>query len=110
LVGPHATATGVENIIGWRGGPRDRLNPDARSHLTEVRRLLPSGQLRAAEMLARGALLGTPRRQNPYQSLVDLELLFSHPPGDTSEYHRELDLDQAVVTVQYRRGGTQFWR
>ncbi|HEV7216970.1 MAG TPA: glycoside hydrolase family 95 protein, partial [Chloroflexota bacterium] len=94
----------------WYGGPRDRLNPDAASNVGEVRRLLFAGQLRAAEMLARSALLSTPRRQNPYQTLGDLDVVFVHAPGETSDYRRELDLDDAVVTVQYRRNGVHFRR
>jgi alpha-L-fucosidase 2 len=94
----------------WYGGPRDRLNPDAASNIGEVRRLLFAGQLRAAELLARGALLSTPRRQNPYQTLADLELLFFHAPGEMSDYRRELDLDEAVLTVQYRRNAVTFRR
>ena len=94
----------------WYGGPRDRLNPDAARNVGEVRRLLFAGQLRAAELLARGALLSTPRRQNPYQTLADLELLFFHAPGETSDYHRQLDLDEAVASVQYQRNGVSFRR
>jgi alpha-L-fucosidase 2 len=94
----------------WYGGPRDRLNPDAAANINEVRRLLLAGQLRAAELLARGALLSTPRRQNPYQTLADLELLFYPEPGEVSDYRRELHLDDAIARVSYRRNGVTVQR
>src|SRR5579859_2282367 len=76
----------------WYGGPRDRVNPDALEHLPEVRRLLFAGQPRAAELLARGAMLGTPCRQNPYQPLGDLELRFFGRQGEATDYQRDLGL------------------
>jgi len=36
----------------WYGGPVDRINPDARRYLPEIRRLILAGEIKKAEQLA----------------------------------------------------------
>lgn len=93
----------------WSGGPRDCNNPEALDHLEEVRRLLFEGKPQEAFRLADRYLMGKPRTLRPYQTLGDLRLSF---PGHDSftDYRRELDLEDAVVRVQYRVGGVQYTR
>ena len=54
-------------------------------------------------------MMGVPYEQMKYQSLGELSLRF---PGQDSitDYRRELDLDRAIVTVQYRVGNVWFTR
>jgi alpha-L-fucosidase 2 len=93
----------------WNGGPYDPTNPEALAALPEVRRLIGAGRYAAAAALAEAKLLGVPKLQPAYQPLGDLLLEF---PGHDlyREYHRELDLDRALVTVQYVVGDTTFTR
>src|SRR5439155_13073013 len=61
----------------WAGERRDRLNPAGPAAVTEVRRLLAEGKAVEAEALADKAIIATPRRMPPYQSLGDLHLAFA---------------------------------
>ena len=44
----------------WYGGPRSRLNPDARAHVAKVREPSLSGRIRETERLSMTALAGVP--------------------------------------------------
>ncbi|MGQ9523463.1 MAG: glycoside hydrolase family 95 protein [Armatimonadota bacterium] len=97
-----------ENSL-WDGHKQDTTNPDALRYLPEVRRLLFEGKNREATELAEKYLMGRPARIKSYQSLGDLWLDTGH--GEQVDgYRRELDLDSAVVRVQYRAGDTTFTR
>jgi len=97
-----------ENSL-WDGHKQDTTNPDALRYLPEVRRLLFEGKNREATELADKYLMGRPARIKSYQSLGDLWLDTGHAE-QVEGYRRELDLDSAVVRVQYRVGGTTFAR
>lgn len=85
----------------WYGGPRDRINPDARNYLPRIRKLLADGRLKEAEDLAALTLTGTPETQRHYEPLGDLLLTMKHEKALTSDYSRVLDLDNAVSSVEY---------
>lgn len=93
----------------WAGEKRDRINPEGRRNMAEVRRLLLAGRPLEAERLAEETIISIPKRMPPYQPLGDLLLRF---PGhdDATEYVRELDLDSAVALVTYRVGDARFRR
>src|SRR6266545_1991147 len=93
----------------WAGEKRDRLNPAGPAAVAEVRRLLFAGKAAEAEALADKAIISTPRRMPPYQTLGDLSLKFSGSSG-TTHYRRELDLDAAVARVRFTIGDTAFTR
>lgn len=94
----------------WHGGPRNRNNPEALRQLPEIRRLIFEGRLQEAQKLAVMALSGTPENQRHYMPLGDLLLKLEDGCGDASEYSRELDLEQGVVRIAYRREGIQYRR
>src|SRR5512146_1714782 len=60
----------------WGGGPHDYTNPDAYSHLDEVRKLIFAGKADEAEKLAAG-MMGKPKLLMPYQPFCDLRLRFA---------------------------------
>ena len=91
------------------GGPRDTDNPEARSHLPEVRRCSSPGKPREAYALAERKLMGKPWRLESYQTLGDLRLR-SITKATITDYRRELDLDTAVARVTYRVGGVRYTR
>ncbi|HEX2340644.1 MAG TPA: glycoside hydrolase family 95 protein [Vicinamibacterales bacterium] len=93
----------------WRGGPRERDNPDALAYLPEVRRLLFAGSPVEANALAEKKLMGRPSRLQSYQTLGDLRIAFEHD-APIEEYRRELDIDSAVARVTYRAGGVGYTR
>ena len=111
----------------WAGEKRDRLNPAGPEAVREVRRLLAEGKAAEAEALADKAIISTPRRMPPYQTLGDLTLKFSsggltqengsradsgvRPRYKSAvEYRRELDLDDAIARVRFSAGETIFTR
>jgi len=93
----------------WAGEHRDRNNPEAAKALPEVRRLLFAGMPHEAETLAERAIISTPKRLPPYQTMGDLRIR-SAEPGEVIEYRRELDLDTAIVRVTYRGSDSKYTR
>jgi alpha-L-fucosidase 2 len=93
----------------WSGGRQNPQNPEALTHLPEVRRLLFEGRYAEAEALAEKFLMGEPRRVKPYQTLGDLWLEFDHE-GEATGYRRDLDLATGIATVRYRVGEATFTR
>lgn len=85
----------------WYGGHIDRINPDAKSHLEEVRGLILSGKIPEAENLLRYTFSGTPRSERPYQPLGNVEMTFHETGTEISGYRRELDLEKGIVTECY---------
>jgi len=93
----------------WYGGPLDRNNPDALSHLQTIRDLIIKGRIKEAEKLAVLALSGMPESQRHYQLLCDMFIYFKNH-GEIFDYRRELDLNHAVARVVYKLKNTVFKR
>ncbi len=93
----------------WAGQKLDRVNPQAAASLPEIRRLLFAGKPAEAEAIADKTIISVPRRMPPYETLGDLSLRFQID-GTSSDYRRELDLDDAVARVRYTAGGVLFTR
>lgn len=92
----------------WGGVPHDYTNPEAYSHLEEIRRLIFVGQVEEAEKLSE-TMMGTPKMLMPYQPFCDLRLHF--PKHDqATEYRRELKLDDAIAETTYKIGSVNFRR
>ncbi len=90
----------------WSGGPVDWNNPEALEVLPRIRQLIMERDFVEADRL-------TKRMMGPYTQsylpLGDLWIQFDH--GDVARnYHRELDLDQAVAAVRYRIGEAEYRR
>jgi alpha-L-fucosidase 2 len=92
----------------WGGGPHNYTNPEAYTHLEEIRQLIFAGKVDEAEKLS-GTLMGQPKLLMPYQPFCDVRL---HFPGhdQATEYRRELHLDDAVAEIAYRVGSAYFRR
>ncbi|HEX2947318.1 MAG TPA: glycoside hydrolase family 95 protein [Clostridia bacterium] len=94
----------------WYGDPIDRNNPDALKNLPIIRRLLFEGRIREAERLASMALSGVPESQRPYQTMGDLFLNFEVDGNHTDNYERELNLENATVSVAFNSAGVNYTR
>lgn len=91
----------------WSGSPKDWNNPKAKEALGVIRSLLAEGRHEEAEKLSKSSMMG-PYTQS-YQPLGDLHLQFYH--GDFCQrYHRELDIDKAIVKVSYEIGNVKYTR
>ncbi len=87
---------------GWYGGPRDRINPDAREYMPEIRRLMREGRVKEAERLAVLALTGTPETQRHFTTMGIAVLdFFGHQDADAQNYRHTLDLDTATAVKEY---------
>lgn len=92
----------------WSGNVRDYDRIGAYKNLPEIRRLFVEGKPLEAEKKITQEMLGE-RPLGCYQPLGDIHLNF---PGmdQFSDYHRELDLDRAVVRTTFQSGGATFVR
>ncbi|MDN3026112.1 glycoside hydrolase family 95 protein [Streptomyces sp. S.PB5] len=93
----------------WAGGPYEPANPQGLANLPEIRRRIFSGQWGPAQDLIDSTFLGNPVGELMYQTVGDLRLTFPGT-GDVGSYRRELDLDTAVATTTYTRGGVAYRR
>ena len=103
----------------WSGSPDDDNNPEAFGSLNKIRELLFQGKYKEATDLTlktqvcKGAGSGYGNGANVpfgcFQTLGDLWIDFGKN-SEYTNYHRELDLDRAVVTISYQQDGVQFKR
>jgi alpha-L-fucosidase 2 len=93
----------------WAGYPRNANNPSALKNLPDVRRLIFEGKELEATELAVHTMLGTPDHVQSYQTLGDLRLETALTDQFT-DYRRVLDLDQAVVKVEFLHQGARHTR
>ncbi|XP_002969986.2 alpha-L-fucosidase 2 isoform X2 [Selaginella moellendorffii] len=93
----------------WSGGPRDWNNPNAVQVLPKVRQLVWDEKYAEASDLSK-EMLGP--YTEVYQPLGDIKLDFgaSHATYDAQSYHRQLDLNTALVSVSYAVGGINYTR
>lgn len=98
----------------YKGGNRE----NAHKHLPEIRRLLDAGKYEEAHQLANRELTGKIKADKgnsvwegfgAYQTFGDL---FVRPEGSgpTKDYRRELDISEAVATIEYSVNGTNHRR
>ncbi len=107
----------------WHGGFRDRINPDAKENIPEIRRLIAERKLAQAEKLANLTMAGIPDFQCHYEPLCDLfiipetgenlnmlglrdgwnDRIYKMLPCEN--YVRELDIDRGLHKVSYILNG-----
>lgn len=101
----------------WSGGPQDRINPDTKKYLPQIRRLVNEGRVLEAQALGFEAMSGTSFNERAYQTAGDFHVDFfsdknkglacgwplAHKADEAaaSSYKSELFLDQACTVVSY---------
>ncbi|MBR6342071.1 MAG: glycoside hydrolase family 95 protein, partial [Treponema sp.] len=101
----------------WSGGPQDRINPDTKKYLPQIRRLVNEGRVLEAQALGFEAMSGTSFNERAYQTAGDFHIDFfsdknkglacgwplEHKADEAavSSYKSELFLDQACTVVSY---------
>ncbi len=83
----------------WYGGFRNRVNPEARKNLDQIRSLIFEGRIPEAQELMELSLSGVPQSQHPYQTAGDLLLRWKYRE-EINRYQRLLDLDQGIVRIE----------
>jgi alpha-L-fucosidase 2 len=91
----------------WAGSPYRNDNPEARQALSEVRRLIFEGKYKEAHDIVNEKFISKISHGMPYQTMGNLRLFF---PGheNCSDYYRELDLKEAVVSSRYSIDGIKY--
>ena len=101
----------------WSGSPQNADRPDANKGMPEIRRLLLEGKNEDAEALMNATFTcqgpgSVGAQYGCYQVLGNLHLAFFS--GDTNTavtgYRRQLNLEDAVTSLQYSRGGVKYER
>jgi alpha-L-fucosidase 2 len=93
----------------WTGAPNDYAHKGAVKYLEPIRQLLFDGKQKEAEELAMTEFMSEPLKQKTYQAFGDLNLHFLNQASVTN-YHRELNLKNAVQKVSYNSGGINYTR
>lgn len=105
----------------WSGGPQ----PDSTDYnggnyqdrykvLAEIRKALEAGDRQKAKQLAEENLVGPNNAQyGRYLSFGDIFMVFNNQKKgleNITDYHRDLDITQAITTTSYSQDGTTFKR
>ncbi len=93
----------------WAGKPLERDPVGAYEHLPKARALIFSGNYVEGERIMQEEFMGPRIAPLSYQTLGDLWLEFDHSE-EVQNYRRELDLDTATASVQYRCDGAEYER
>ena len=93
----------------WTGAPYSAANKEAHEYLPELRRLLMAGKFAEAERFADAHMMARPRFQMTYQSAGWIFIETRHRP-DVGTYRRELNLNEAVASVDYCHHGVHYRR
>ena len=97
----------LNEISVWGGQPHRNDNPDARTALPEVRKLVFAGRYSEAQDLVNTKFISRNSHGMPYQTVGDLTLTF--PAHERyAEYYRELDIARAVETTRYTVDGVRY--
>jgi alpha-L-fucosidase 2 len=93
----------------WTGRKYDFHNPESRSGLKEVRKLIFEGKYAEAEKTAQNKLIGNKVNGSNYQTLGDLFLTFPKYEN-VDNYRRSLSIENAVATISYDADGVSYLR
>lgn len=84
----------------WSGGPRHRINPDAKEGLEEVRRLIKEGNIPEAERIAFRKMQGVTPNMRRYMPLGELKIC-TNLDGRAKDYYRSLDIHNATAETRF---------
>lgn len=93
----------------WTGAPNDYAHYGAYESLNEIRNLLTENKQESAHKLAMEEFMSVPLNQKEYQPFGDLYIDFQGHE-DYTDYHRELDIENAICRTSYTAGGVKYSR
>lgn len=112
----------------WSGVFRERINPDCKIHLHEIRNLLNAGKVQKAQKLAGQSMFGTMPHMQHYETMGQLWIDFFNTPQtivsyqdenrrvrlkteiNYTDYKRTLELTEGIGRVSYELDGSSFRR
>lgn len=107
---PYSERIQLNEDSVWYGGPQDRINPSAKENLPKIRELIFQGKIREAQDLCAFALSGIPEEMRHYEPLGNLYILHKGTTMDLADYHRELNMENAVASVSFLWNGVRYKR
>lgn len=93
----------------WAGSPNSNAHKLEDGVLEKVRRLIFEGKYVEAENMATAKIMSPKNHGMPYQTMGDLFISF---PGHNkyTDYYRDLDINNAVASVEYKANGVTYKR
>ena len=91
----------------WSGSPHNNNSPEAKAHLQEVRDSIFAGKEMAAHQLIDKYFFKGPHGMR-FLPMGSLKLKLGH--DEVSDYHRELNLSDAITTTSYIYKGVKYER
>lgn len=91
----------------WSGRQIQEENHATPEALAEIRRLISEEKLQEAAALSKETFLASPPRVRFFESFGEIFLQFQEE-GETSDYRKELELSNAVASVQWKKGEKTF--
>ncbi|WMJ86583.1 glycoside hydrolase family 95 protein [Anaerocolumna sp. MB42-C2] len=99
-----------EDTIWYGNGGRNRVNPEAKDNYLKVRQLLSDGLVSEAQELAEDTLMPMPDQQRNYSTAGEVFFDFHEDKVEFKNYKRYLDLNRAIVTIEYEMGAREYQR
>ena len=94
----------------WSGSPHDNNSPLAKEALPEVRKLIFAGKEKDAQALIDSTFIKGPHGMR-YLPLGSLKLtMHKQPQAEITNYHRQLDLSNAIASTRYTLNGVTYQR
>ena len=93
----------------WGGGPNNNIDPDAPVGVEEVRSLLNQKEYEKAQLVANKLLGPKGNSGMPYQLAGNLYINFENHKN-TTDYRRDLNIDDAIASVSYVHDGVRYKR
>lgn len=101
----------LNEITLWAGQRDDQQNDHCGpEHLAEIRKAFFDGDMGLGNQLARQYLNGHSLSFGTHLPMGEMTLTFDLPEGNLKDYRRQLDLEKAVATTTFNKGGVNFTR
>lgn len=99
----------LNEVTLWSGQPDpEENNLCGPEKLREIRAAFFSDDIAKGNELGWKYLCGHGKSFGTHLPFGDLKIQYLHRSGNVSDYHRSLDLNEAVATVSYRMGGVSY--
>ena len=101
----------LNEVTMWSGQP-DPAEDDicGKENLKKIRDLFFKGKIEEGNHLGTQHLSGHPRSFGTHLPVGDLKMRFSYPEGEITNYYRDLDLNNAMASVSFDKGGVKYSR
>jgi len=109
---PQSDTIQINEDTFWSGSPYQNVNPEAKTALKTIQKLIDEGSYVEAQKLALAKIIADKNitsHGQVYESIGNLVLKF---PGHEhyGNFYRDLDLNTAIATVKYTVDGVEYTR